>query len=102
PMSDKDALKRNQPLERLTSVEKSSQVFRNRFIEGKDAEIAKILWNYFTAVSQRWPKAWISGERGMVLARTTGFAALMRFLPDLIMSLDSFTRMPETAEFPVG
>ena len=45
-----------------------------------DAEIAKIVWNYFEAVAQHWPTAWESKEKGEMLNRTQGFSALMRFL----------------------
>jgi len=81
PMEDKDRLKRGKKLEDL---ENPRFIFRKKFSEERDAEIAKILWNYFDAVSMRWPKAWNTVERGQVLSRTTGFAALMRLLPSVM------------------
>ncbi|MCK4785838.1 MAG: DGQHR domain-containing protein [Desulfobacteraceae bacterium] len=83
PMDDKDRIKRNRKIERYDSSRRKNFIFRRKFIENKDAEIAKTLWNYFTAVSQKWGDAWANFERGMVLARSTGFAALMRLLPDI-------------------
>jgi DGQHR domain-containing protein len=80
-MNDRDRIKRNLTLERYDD----KCIFRDRFIKEKDAEIAKILWNYFGAVNLRWQKAWNNFERGMILARTTGFAALMRILPNIII-----------------
>jgi len=50
------------------------------FIDNQDAEIARIIFNYFQAVSLRWPEAWPIKKEGNVLNRTTGFGALMRFL----------------------
>lgn len=88
-MGDKDRIKRGKSLERAERNEQKKIVFRNRFIDGQDAEIARILWNYFKAVESRWPKAWNSFEKGRILARTTGFAALMRILPDILNSVDS-------------
>jgi DGQHR domain-containing protein len=79
-MRDKDRIKRGLALERYNG----KTIFRDRFINNKDAEIAKILWNYFKAVEQKWLRAWESDEKGMILARTTGFAALMRLLPEIL------------------
>ena len=54
--------------------------------------------NYFTAVAQRWPEAWSGRQRGMVLNRTTGYRALMRFLPVAYLSLGHDSVFP-TGEF---
>jgi hypothetical protein len=43
-------------------------------------EFARNVWNYFKAVETKWPTAWGKTARGNILNRTTGFAALMRFL----------------------
>ena len=56
-------------------------------MDDRDAEIAKILWEYFKAVETRWPQAWPTPAPGNILNRTTGFAALMRFLRDAYVSL---------------
>lgn len=81
PMRDKDRIKRGLPLEHYNT----KYIFREKFISEKDAEIAKILWNFFKAVEQRWPIAWNSLERGTILARTTGFAGLMRLLSNILI-----------------
>lgn len=83
PMDDRDRIKRRKALERY-GKRSDSFVFRDRFIEEKDAEIAKIVWNYFKAVEERWSTAWKDFDKGMILARTTGFAALVRVLPEII------------------
>ncbi|MCF8096896.1 MAG: DGQHR domain-containing protein [Desulfarculaceae bacterium] len=81
-MADRDSIKRGKKLGRVNSLV-AKTIFRNLFIDEKDAEIAKILWNFFTAISQRWPEAWMSKEKGLILNRTQGFAAAMRFLEDV-------------------
>lgn len=87
PMGDRDMIKRKKKLERANERELKVRIFRNRFIDEKDAVIARIIWNYFKAVDERWSKAWNNFDRGMILARSTGFAALMRLLPHIINDL---------------
>ncbi len=84
PMGDRDRIKRGKQLERPSEQDSRKLVFRTRFIEEKDGEIARNLWNYFKAVEMRWPHAWSNFERGQILARTTGFAALMRLLVEIV------------------
>jgi DGQHR domain-containing protein len=80
-MGDKDAIKRGKSIARATLQQEKILVFRNWFIDERDAEIARCVWNYFDAVRDTWKSAWNTDQRGMILARTTGFAALMRLLP---------------------
>ncbi len=99
-MADKDRIKRGLPLIRAEGKEQQRLVFRNRFVDGHDAEIAKILWNYFKAVEERWTSAWNSFEKGMILSRTTGFAALMRVLPEILKTADpNQKKIPTVDEF---
>jgi hypothetical protein len=100
PMFDRDQLKRNKKLPFATpeEVRVRKAIFRNLFIENRDAEIAKIIWNYFKAVEQRWPEAWALRKPGLVLNRTTGYRALMRFLPLAYLTLGHDMVIP-TAEF---
>ena len=95
-MKDRDRIKRKMPLE---DINKKELIFRKRFDEGKDAEIAKILWNYFNAVEQKWPKAWHDFRRGMILARTTGFAAFMRALPYIFSKVRQKEGIPKQENF---
>jgi hypothetical protein len=77
---DRDDIKRKKKLTPPTDTEAEKLVFRNMFIDERDAEIARVVWNYFDAVASRWPTAWDSSDQGDVLNRTNGFSALMRFL----------------------
>ena len=80
PMRDRDALKRGRSLPQVEGATSERLIFRSLFEGGKDAELARIIWNYFEGVAERWPTAWFSSERGDMLNRTNGFRALMRFL----------------------
>lgn len=99
-MEDRDALKRGRRLTEITPdvVRVKKLIFRNLFIQDRDAEIARIVWNYFAAVAQRWSGAWDLKRAGIVLNRTTGYRALMRFLPLAYLSLGRDMVVP-TAEF---
>src|SRR5690606_2035653 len=57
-------------------------IFRDFLIDERDAELAKLIWNYFAAVMDRWPAAWNAPDKGIMLSKTNGFMALMRFLKD--------------------
>lgn len=80
PMKDRDLLKRKKKVSRAEGRDTRKFIFRDLFIDEHDAQIAKILWNYFAAIGQRWPRAWNQVQKGNILNRTTGFGGLMRFL----------------------
>jgi hypothetical protein len=87
PMKDRDLIKRGKLPPGAEGEESKRLIFRNMFLEKRDAEIAKTVWDYFKAVELRWPEAWPHVTQGNILNRTTGFAALMRFLRDAYLSL---------------
>lgn len=64
----------------VTFGDSSKRIFRHAFVERRDAEILRNILNYFIAISQRWPDAWFSTERGCMIARTNGYNGFMRFL----------------------
>lgn len=88
PMRDRDFLKRN-PSRRLPEDERTDPnlFLRPWFRQEEDAKIAKIVWNYFDAVRLKWPNAWDSSEPGLILNKSTGFLALMRFFKDACLHL---------------
>jgi DGQHR domain-containing protein len=100
-MGDRDAIKRGQKLSRIDPavIRVRKLIFRNMFIDERDAEIARVLWNYFSAVATRWPKAWQFKQPGLVLNRTTGFRALMRFLPLAYLSLGGLDTVVSEEDF---
>ena len=109
PMDDRDRGKRRMKLERAIGHQARRQIFRNFFIDNDDGRITVILWNYFLAVAQRWPRAWEEVQQGNVLNRTNGFGALMRFLrvaylsfetPGRIIPADNYRPILEAINLP--
>ena len=99
PREDRDLLKRGRRLRRATPEEAQYLIFRNMFIEERDAEIARVLWNYFGAVEDRWGVYWREVRRGYVLNRTTGVRGLMSFLPYLYLHLTRPGGVPSREQF---
>ncbi len=92
PLEDLDSIKRvdkgffNRGAKRLrppTEAEVRAQnlVFRQQFVDDRDDEITRTIFNFFKAVTLRWPIAWASLEPGVILPRTTGYRGFMGFLP---------------------
>ncbi len=76
--------------------------FRNMFIDERDLEIADIVFNFFSAVRGKWSSAWNSGAQGLMLSKTNGFKAFMRFLhpaylyltePGKVVDADAFGKI---------
>lgn len=101
PMKDRDLIKRRKPLVRASDYEEQVEklVFRNMFIDSRDDDIALVVWNFFTAVAKRWPTAWNTLEPGYILNRSTGFAALMRVLPEVYLDMASIGNVPTVDNF---
>ncbi|MGP1283364.1 MAG: DGQHR domain-containing protein [Parasphingopyxis sp.] len=79
PKKDRDTLLRGEKLEKASEEEIYRFVLRNLFIDGKDVEIMALIFNYFSAVRQKWPRAWDERSRGYMLNRTNGVRALLRY-----------------------
>ncbi|MCE8033118.1 DGQHR domain-containing protein [Billgrantia tianxiuensis] len=75
------------------------RIFVNFYREEDFLSILLIVSNYFEAVRQKWPVAWNSEEQGMILSRTTGYNALIRFLKDAYLELVDSPRVVEKSEF---
>lgn len=91
PQADRDFYKRHKSKSKklsLVSDKINEQYFlRNMFIEDEsDVHIAQLIWNYFYAVQQKWPDAWDKVTPNMILNRSTGFIALMRFFRQAYLS----------------
>jgi DGQHR domain-containing protein len=99
PMSDRNLLKLGKKLARVEGKELEKFFLRNMFIDERDAEIAKIVWNYFAAVRQKWPNAWEGNREGNILNKSTGFIALTRFLRDAYLSFDLIGTIIEQEQF---
>ena len=111
PMMDRDLLKRKKRLVSVSGSYANRQIFRNLFINDRDDTIVVILWNFFLAVSRRWPNSWSKVETGNILNRTTGFGALMRFMrvaylsmesPEQVVIADKYKPLLEKVDLPDG
>ncbi|MBO7771591.1 DGQHR domain-containing protein [Burkholderia pseudomallei] len=78
-VSDRDLYRRHKK-PKMDESKSNKLIFRSLFIQERDIEITDILFNYFSAVAERWPTAWTIGGEGLILNKTNGFRALMRFL----------------------
>lgn len=65
---------------RRQSDEWSKFIFQPFYDENDDSGLFLCLTNYFSAIKNRWPESWDDAPTGSILNRTTGYAALMRFL----------------------
>ena len=99
PMQDRNLYLRKMVPELATSDELKKLIFRNMFIDEKDLEITDIIWNFFDAVKARWPKAWDFNGKGLMLNKTNGFRALMRFLRPAYLHLVNPGNVPKTQDF---
>jgi len=64
PMVDRDDIRKGKKLSNVYNENKL--IFRKYFIQENDEEIIKILWNYFLAVKEVWPKSWSTIEKGNI------------------------------------
>ncbi|MFV0224281.1 DGQHR domain-containing protein [Empedobacter falsenii] len=84
PTIDRDYLKRGKKLELYNGNYDLKYIFRDWFIDNEEGKIARVLWNYFTAVSNKWKIAWT--DNSYILSKSTGVISLMKFLKDIYMS----------------
>ena len=100
PMIDRDIYLRGKNLIHCSAEDSRKYIFRNMFIDDQELEIADIIWNYYSAIKNKWNRAWTHGGEGLMLNKTNGFKAFMRFLkpvylfianPGDVPSIDDFT-----------
>lgn len=97
-MSDRDIYKRGRVPERYQGKDKDKFIFRDLFLDEKDSVIAQIIWNYFKAVSNKWPNSWKLVQNNRILNKSTGFIALMKFLGYIYPST-SINGIPTLSQF---
>lgn len=95
---DRDLYRRHKK-PKLEESKSNKLIFRSLFIQERDLEIADIIFNFFSAVSERWPSAWVTGGEGLILNKTNGFRALMRFLKPLYLNLRWKGDVPSKEDF---
>ena len=99
PMRDRDLIRRRRKLPKASGAAQRTQIFRDFFMDERDAQIIVILWNYFLAVQTRWPDSWNNVVQGNILNRTAGFSALMRFLKVAYNSIGKPSKVVLLADF---
>jgi DGQHR domain-containing protein len=99
PVRDRDIYARGKTPPKAGAEESQSLIFRNMMIDKRDMEITDVLWNYFDAVRRRWPTAWDDAGRGIILNKTNGFRALMRFLKDAYLHVSGPGGVPGREKF---
>lgn len=99
PVRDRNILKRGGKIDRPDPADRLRFIFREMFIDNRDDEIAQVIWNYFAAVAGRWGEYWTQSRRGYVLNRTTGFNALMQFLPLAYKNKMTKAEVPSVSDF---
>lgn len=100
PISDRNLyMNKKKPSLETNRKTLESYIFRNMFIDEKDIDITDVIWNYFDAVKTRWPKAWEFNGRGLILNKTNGFKALMRFLKSAYLNIGSPGTVPTKEDF---
>ena len=96
---DRDLYMRGKKITKADLKELRQFIFRNMMIEERDDDIAVIIFNYFSAVRNRWPEAWDNFGQGNILNRTNGFKALMRLLKPVYLYLVAPGEIPTIEQF---
>lgn len=105
PESDRIKLLDGIGLDRLDDcgIYNSKIPLRQLFIQDREIDIAEILYNYFTAIRNKWPDSWDGIEKnGNLLPRSNAFKALMKFLKDDILTKldkEKIEKIPSTELF---
>jgi hypothetical protein len=98
-MQDRDLYKRGKTPPKADADASKVLIFRNMMIDGKDTDIASVVWNYFASVRDKWPRAWDGKGQGSMLNKTNGFRALMRFLRDAYLYVSDPGGVPKKLDF---
>ncbi len=103
PVQDRNMLLAGKKIGRASLGDLERLPFRNLFLEGKEVDITEIVYNYFCAIRNKWPKSWEDKDRvGNLLPRSNAFKAFMVYLrEDIYPKLDARRegRVPSIDEF---
>lgn len=100
PKLDRDILLRGGSLEMYQKPKDAENaVLRIQFVQGRDNDISRIWLNYFNAIAERWPEAWKSHEQGMMLNRTNGIRAFIRWFGDVYRAIAAPGNVPAQERF---
>ena len=103
PQKDRNLLLDGKKIPKPSEQELQKCPFRNLFREGKEEDISVILYNYFKAVENKWPKAWGAIHvKGNLLPRSNAFKAFMKYLlEDVYLDIvkNDYGKIPNIAQF---
>ena len=99
PMGDRDTYLRGKTPKKVDYELLSKHPFQHMFVDAKDFQITDIVWNYFDAVREKWPASWNSRDKGIMLNRTNGYRAFMRFLRPLYLRIATPGEVPSKESF---
>ena len=100
PKADRDVLLRGGKIENYENEkDRQKSVLRPIFAQGRDLDIAKVFFNYFNAIQKRWPKAWKSKTQGMMLNRTNGIRAFLRYFGIIYSDIAAPGNVPSMDKF---
>jgi DGQHR domain-containing protein len=80
PLADRDRGKRFGFWDESLTRDFEKRIFYEFFRQNEDVKILNNLLNYFNAVRERWPDAWMRTGAGNIINRTNGYNGLIRFL----------------------
>ncbi|NQU64887.1 MAG: DGQHR domain-containing protein [SAR324 cluster bacterium] len=98
PDEDRDRIKRGKKPESYAGAAYERYFLRDLWIDEKDSRIMNLLNNYFLAVKRHWPEWGAIGSTSLI-DRSTGFVALMRFLPHVYKSFSRPGELVKEDEF---
>ena len=99
PRNDRDLFKRGKTPDKANADQLMKLIFRNMFLEEKEMDIAEVILNYFSAIQEKWESAWNYTGKGLMLSKTNGFKAFMRFLRPAYLHLSAPGGVPQKHEF---
>jgi DGQHR domain-containing protein len=99
PLLDRDRGKRLGYWEPALAKDLRKRIFYEFFRKEEDTRILGILINYFNAIKAKWPRAWESDGRFLMLNRTNGYNGLIRFLRPAYLAITTSPRVISESEF---
>jgi DGQHR domain-containing protein len=99
PVADRDRGKRFGFWDESLARDFRKRIFFEFFRDKEDVKILDNLLNYFNAVRDKWPRAWINTGTGNILNRTNGFNGFIRFLRPAYLYCTTEPRVVSQDEF---
>lgn len=98
-MLDRDAYRRGKKPEEYSGNENKKYFLRSLFLDERDGDIAQTMFNYFYVIAEKWPGAWGPVTPNMILNKSTGFLALMKFFKAACLSVDKANQVWTKEDF---